>query len=217
MLFQDAETLLFTGDSITDCGRPRPFTAWEVGLGNGYVSQAAALLAAHRPDARLRIINTGISGNRVTDLASRWEEDVLSFQPDWISVMIGINDVWRHFDRSFIPQVSLEQYQSMLEDLVQKTKPKVKGLVLMTPFFIEPNLEDPMRKMMDAYGAAVQDIATRNETLFVNTQAAFDAFLTHRPSQSLCGDRVHPNETGHAVLAKAFLNAVGFEWDRSAS
>jgi len=59
MIFQGAQTLLFTGDSITDCGRPRPISPWEVGLGNGYVSQAAALLAAHRPEITLRIINTG--------------------------------------------------------------------------------------------------------------------------------------------------------------
>ncbi len=215
MKFKDSDTILFTGDSITDCGRPRPFTAWETGLGNGYVSQVAALLAAHQPDARLRIVNTGVSGNRVTDLAARWEEDVLSFQPDWVSVMIGINDVWRQFDRPFLPQVSLEQYQTILEDLVKKTQPKVKGLVLMTPFFIEPNPQDPMRIMMDAYGAAVHEMAKRHNTLFVNTQAAFDAFLAHRTSQSLCGDRVHPNDTGHAILAKAFLNAVGFNWDSS--
>ena len=79
------------------------------------MSQAAALLAAHRPEITLRIINTGSSGNRVTDLADRWEEDVLNFQPDWVSVMIGINDVWRHFDRPFMTQVSLDQYQTILE------------------------------------------------------------------------------------------------------
>ncbi len=216
MIFQDAQAVLFTGDSITDCGRPRPFHVWEVGLGNGYVSQVAALLGAHRPETRLRFINTGISGNRVTDLAARWEEDVLNFQPDWVSVMIGINDVWRQFDRPAITQVSLEQYRSIHEDLVQKTLPKVKGMILMTPFFIELNSEDPMRKLMDAYGAAVREIATRHNTLYVDTQAAFDEFLVHRPSQSLCGDRVHPNDTGHAILARAFLNAVGFEWSRSA-
>jgi len=115
MIFQGAETLLFTGDSITDCGRPRPFSAWEDELGNGYVSQVATLLAAHRPEITLRVINTGSSGNRVTDLADRWEEDVLNFQPDWVSVMIGINDVWRHFDRPFMTQVSPDQYQTILE------------------------------------------------------------------------------------------------------
>ena len=114
-------------------------------------------------------------------------------------------------------QVSIDQYQTILENLVQKTRPKVKGLILMTPFFIEPNPEDPMRKMMDAYSSAVKEIATRNNTLFVNTQAAFEEFLARRSSQSLCGDRVHPNEIGHAILAKAFLNAVGFEWSRSAA
>lgn len=212
MIFQDKQTVVFIGDSITDCGRPRPSTIWNAELGGGYVAQCAALLAAHRPEVSLGIVNSGLSGNRITDLAARWEEDVFGHQPDWVSVMIGINDVWRHFDRPFLPQVSRDEFRTTLSGLVKMTLPRVRGMILLTPFYLEAHRGDPMRKMMDAFGAVVREVAEAEGTLFGDTQAAFDDFLKSRSTQSLCGDRVHPNTIGHAVLARVFLNTIGFRW-----
>ncbi len=212
MIFKDKQTLLFVGDSITDCGRLRPVAANTPDLGAGYVSQCAALLAAHAPDRALHVLNAGCSGNRVIDLAARWDEDVLAHKPDWVSVMIGINDVWRHFDHPFLRQVGLDEFRETLSGLVKRTLPHVEGMILLTPFYIEANREEPMRRMMDAYGAAVREIATAEKTLFGDTQAAFDSYLRHHATQTLCGDRVHPNAIGHALLSRVFLNATGFQW-----
>jgi lysophospholipase L1-like esterase len=88
----------------------------------------------------------------------------------------------------------------------------LKGLVLMTPFFIEPNCSEPMRAMMDQYGAVVWRMAEKYNAVFVDTQAAFDRVLEHVHPAVLAGDRVHPNITGHTVLARAFLRAIGFTW-----
>jgi lysophospholipase L1-like esterase len=90
----------------------------------------------------------------VRDLAGRWQSDVLNLKPDWVSIMIGIHDVWRQFDAPLQTEwhVSLDEYSSVLEQLVRTTRPQLKGLVLMTPYFIEPNRADPMRVMMDMYG-----------------------------------------------------------------
>lgn len=202
--------LLFIGDSITDCGRLREFNGED--LGDGYVRQVDALLRAHYPQLDVQVLNTGISGNRVTDLEARWQEDVLDLQPDYLSIMIGINDVWRHFDSPQMEQVDLETYTAKLEGLIQKTLPTVKGMVVMSPFFLEVNQSDPMRMQMDAYGAVAKTVAERNGLPFVDIQAAFDAWLVHKPTQLLCGDRVHPNHVGHNIIASSFLNAVGFEW-----
>ena len=207
---KDHQTLLFIGDSITDCGRGYPVGQRD-GLGEGYVAVVNALLAATQPQRRIRVLNTGISGNRVIDLAARWQTDVLDLRPDWLSVMIGINDVWRQFDDALNPeQVGIDRYESVYRDLLKKTRPVLSGLVLMTPFFIEANKTDPMRAMMDQYGRVVARLAGEFDAVFVDTQAAFDAYLAHRPTQSLCGDRVHPNKTGHTLLAMAFLKAVGW-------
>lgn len=215
MKISDGETLLFIGDSITDCGRSHPMGIHD-GLGQGYVELVDALFGAHYPERGIRILNTGIGGNRVTDLERRWQEDVLDLKPDWLSVMIGINDVWRQFDRPFeSDQVSIECFESVYRTLLQRIRPSLKGLVLMTPFYLESNRADPMRQRMDEYGETVKELAAEFDAVYVDVQGAFDRFLMHRPTQSLCGDRVHPNKTGHMVIARAFLMALGFEWLRA--
>ena len=202
------------GDSITDCGRARPLADTPDALGTGYVSLVNACLTAVMPQSRIQIINMGISGNTVRDLAARWERDVLAHRPDWLSIMIGINDVWRQFD-AWSPTeatIDLEEYRQTLEKLIQTTRPYLKGLVLMTPYFIEPDRSDPLRAMMDAYGAVVGELAGRYTAVFVDTQAAFDTVLTSLEPQTLAADRVHPNLPGHMILARAFLQAVEYSW-----
>ena len=210
MKIADGDSSLFTGDSITDCGRAQPVGEDE-GLGAGYVCLVNSTLAAGRPESRVRILNTGVSGNRVTDLAARWQRDVLDLEPDWLSVMIGINDVWRQFDRPLNPvQVAIERYEAVYRELLEQTRAGLKGLVLMTPYFLESNRADAMREQMDAYGKVVERLARDFDAVFVDVQAAFDRYLEYRPTQSLCGDRVHPNTVGHMIIAQAFLSAVGF-------
>ena len=212
MKLENGRTLLFTGDSITDCGRARPLG--ESGkLGEGYVSLVDSLLSAWYPQNLIRVLNTGISGNRVTDLEARWQQDVLDPNPDWLSIMIGINDVWRQFDNATRPdQVALERYESIYRSLLEQTRPKLVGMVLMTPYFLEANHSDPMRAQMDLYSGVVRRLAHDFDAIFVDVQAAFDRHLEHRPTQSLCGDRVHPNKTGHMVIARSFLTAIKFDW-----
>lgn len=209
--FQANHKLLFIGDSITDCGRERPVgqRRWS-SLGGGYVSFVDSILGASLPEVPVRVLNTGISGNRVTDLESRWQTDVLDLAPDWLSVMIGINDVWRQFDgEPGMPQVGAEQYEEVYRGLIARTRPQLMGLVLMTPYFLETNRADPMRVMMDAYGVITKRLAEEFDAVFVDVQAAFDTYLQHQPTQSLCADRVHPNGVGHMIIARAFLRAVG--------
>lgn len=209
MKLTDGYTILFTGDSITDCGRAWP-VGERAGLGDGYVAFVDSLLSAYRPDVHIRVLNTGINGNRVIDLASRWQTDVLALEPDWLSVLIGINDVWYQFDQALDPnQVTIERYERVYRRLLERTRPDLQGLVLMSPYLIEPNPNDPMRTRMDAYGQVVERLAYDFDAVFVDLQAAFDRYLAHRPPQTLCDDRVHPNKTGHMIIARAFLAAVG--------
>ena len=208
--FKANQTLLFVGDSITDCGRKRPVGRRWNSLGGGYVSFVDSILGAVIPETTITVLNTGISGNRVTDLEARWQSDVLDLQPNWLSVMIGINDVWRHFDSEpGAEQVEPEQYELVYSSLLEKTRSQLDGLVLMTPYFLETNREDPMRLKMDAYGSITKKLAIQFDAIFVDTQATFDHYLAHQPTESLCADRVHPNGPGHMILARAFLNALG--------
>jgi lysophospholipase L1-like esterase len=218
MKFQKNDRLVMIGDSITDCGRARPLgEGLFEGIGKGYVAQVEALLHAVYPELTVRVTNMGTSGNTVRELKARWQEDVLNLRPDWLSIMIGINDVWRQFDTPLITEghVYIEEYEQTLQELVEQTNPHVKGIVLMTPFYIEPNERDAMRAMMDQYGQVVKRTAEKYGCVFVDTQAAFGSILEHTYPAALCWDRVHPNMAGHMTLARAFLQSVGFEWIRS--
>ena len=159
------------------------------------------------------MVNQGTSGNTVRDLAARWTQDVTAHRPDWLSVMIGINDVWRQFDspRQTEWAVLPDEYEKTLDDLVTSTLPALKGLVLMTPYYIETNSQDPMRKRMDQYRAIVHSLARKHGTLFVDTQAAFDRVLTHLHPMTLAWDRIHPGLAGHMIIAQEFLREIGFD------
>jgi len=214
MLIHPNSKLLMIGDSITDCGRARPVAEGTGALGDGYVNLVDELLSAAHPGQRIRVINMGVGGNTVRDLKARWQTDVLDLKPDWLSIMIGINDVWRHFGvesqrQDHVPQ---SEYEQTLDELIRTTLPKLKGLVLMTPYYIEPNHAEPMRAMMDRYGEVVKGLAAKYKAVPVDTQAAIDEVLQEVGPLSLADDQVHPNQTGHMILARAFLKAVGYEW-----
>ena len=203
--------IVFIGDSITDCERTRPIGEGLFdGIGKSYVSLVEGFLTAIHPADAIRLVNMGTSGDTVLDLKKRWKTDALDLKPDWLSIMIGVNDVWRQFDlpRQKEIHVSPKVYEKTLLELTSKTRPKLKGLIIMAPFYLEPNSEDPMRKRMDQYGAICKKVAHKSDAIFIDTQAVFDDLLTHMHANAIAWDRVHPNTIGHSVIARAFLNAI---------
>lgn len=220
MKLQNNQRLVFIGDSVTDMGRKRNTVEPSEGLfdplGTGYPHVVSGLLNAVYPDVLVRITNTGISGNTVLDLKERWQRDVIDLKPDWLSIMIGINDVWRQFDTPQLPEkhVLPDVYEKTLRELVETTKPLLSGgLVLMTPYYIERDRSNAMRRRMDEYGDICRRIAADTGVIFVDTQAEFDKVLKYRDSNYIAWDRVHPNIYGATILAKAFLKAVEFDFD----
>ena len=212
MKIKDGQTLLFIGDSITDGGRTYPVGLHQ-GLGEGYVAFVSDLLIACHPQEHVRVLNFGVSGDRVTDLKARWQTDVLDLAPNWLSVMIGINDVWCQFDAALDPdRVAIERYETVYRELLERTHQTLDGLVLMSPYVLDPDPDDPMRQQMDAYRCVVRDLSAEFGALYVDVQRAFDAYMSHRPAETLSNDRVHPNKTGHMIIATAFLRAIGLDW-----
>ena len=213
MLFDAGAKVLFIGDSITDYNRARPVGEGRPdSLGTSYMADIAAQFTCMRPDMRIRFANMGISGNKVRDLKARWETDVMALKPDWVSVLIGINDVWRQFDRPLDTEVHVypEEFESTYEELIQRTLLHVKGMVLMTPYFMEPNKQDTMRVRMDEYGAIVKKLAAKYGLTCVDLQAAWDELFKHMHPCNIAWDRIHPNRTGCVYIANQFLKAVGF-------
>lgn len=217
MQIPDSSTLVFTGDSITSGARDFSLNGEsfrDVAYGSGYVLLVKALLDAVYPEKRIRIINTGIGGNTIRDLAERWERDVVERQPDWLSVKIGINDVWRQFDSPLRTDqhVSPSEFQETYRRLLSPLRPRLKGLVLCSPYVIDIQAADPMRQRMDEYREICRGLAEEFDAVYVDTQKPFDDHLQHFHATSLGWDRIHPNTSGHMLIARAWLKAVGFEW-----
>ncbi|MFD2612845.1 SGNH/GDSL hydrolase family protein [Paenibacillus gansuensis] len=215
MKLAKSDTWVLIGDSITDCGRKHPQGEGLFdGIGKGYAALAEGLIHSFYPELGIRMINMGSSGHTIKDLKGRWETDVIQLKPDWVSILIGINDVWRQFDQPLIKEshVYIDEYESTLRSLVGRTSSQVKGIVLMAPFYLEPNKEDAMRAMMDRYGKAVKNIAEEYGALYVDTQAYMDRLMEHIYPATLAWDRVHPNFTGHMTIARALLDVLDFDW-----
>lgn len=205
MIFESGQRLVFIGDSVTDCGRRDRRAPY----GDGYVSMLRDRLTAKYPETELTWHNVGVSGNTVRDLKQRWDRDAIGTRPDWLAVMIGINDIWRLFMGLPHDAVPLEEYRTTLRELLLRARQETGcRLILASPYLIEPDRDEPQRRMTDEYVDAVAQLAAELGSLYVDTQTGFDRVLRHTPASTWADDRIHPNGPSHAVLAQAFLDVI---------
>ena len=219
MIFENGDRIVFAGDSVTDMGSTNPVGEGLFdNLGRSYVRVIENLLVACYPEYNFRITNSGISGNTSRDLLARFDRDVVSLHPDWVSICIGINDVWRQFDVPAFTDwaVAPEEYESNMEAMILSVKDKVKGIFLLTPYYIEPNREDAMRARMDEYVAICQKLAEKHGCIFVNFQKLYEDFCKIKHSALIAWDRVHPNQMGATLMAREFLKHCGFDYNHEA-
>ena len=206
---EDNETMLFIGDSITDCGRRGP----EAPLGNGYVSMFVELATARFPARRIRYLNKGIGGNRITDLRERWQDDVLYHRPDRLAIKIGINDLHTYL-RGAEEGVSPELFASIYDELLDLTRRELGcPVVLLSPFYISTDRSrDTFRHqvldLIPRYIETVEEMSAKYDTRLVNLHEVFQEHLNHRDADTFCPEPVHPNHTGHMVIARALLDAL---------
>jgi lysophospholipase L1-like esterase len=206
------QTLVFTGDSITDAGRRNAAPP----LGQGYVQMTVDLLAARAPAMGAKVINTGVGGDTVRDLHARWDRDVIEHQPDWLTVLVGVNDAWCWLVGREGKAVEAREYEAIYDRLLQDvTKRTQAKLVLMDPFMASSDEALPadrakMIEALPAYRAAVGRLARKHRAIHVPLQKRFDSQLQHRAADSLAPDAVHPTPAGQAVIAHAWLRAVGW-------
>lgn len=218
MIFDDMDRIVFAGDSVTDMGSVQPVgEGLGDNVGNGYVRAVENLLSAVYPELRIRVTNSGISGNTSRDLLARYERDVVSLKPDWVSICIGINDVWRQFDCPAMADrwVLPEEYRENIEKMIIAVKDSVKGIFILSPYYMEPNREDTMRKRMDEYTAICAELAEKYGCRFVNFQKMYEDYFQIRHSTSIAWDRVHPNRIGSALMAREFLKQCDFDFNHT--
>ncbi|MFA9479240.1 SGNH/GDSL hydrolase family protein [Phycisphaerales bacterium AB-hyl4] len=213
-MLQPNDVVLFQGDSITDAGRDRGIAEpnHAAAMGRGYALLTASALLVDYAEHELRIFNRGVSGNRVTDLADRWQADCLDLKPTVLSILIGVNDTWHGTGKGEPSKsVPLDKYETVYRDLLEqarKAQPKLR-LVLCEPFTLRCGaVTDAWFPEIDQRRAVVQQLARDYDGRFVAFQSAYDAALSEAEPAYWAADGVHPSLAGHQLMARTWLKAI---------
>ncbi len=206
-IWKSGQTVLFQGDSITDCDRNRQD---EASLGHGYPQKVAQLYGLLFPQEQVKFVNRGISGNRVCDLLARYEEDFREVNPDFVSILVGINEAWLRYEDQ-LPPTPPDVFAGQYEELLQKIKrdmPHAK-IMLIEPFLapvyperelwredLEPRIRE-VRRLAVRYADYYVPLEDLVWTELVGNGRALPAELVY--------DSVHPTDRGHALIARAYL------------
>lgn len=198
--------VLFQGDSITDAGRDRDDDS---SLGNGYVGLVAEKLTAADPGRR--VLNRGVSGDRVADLRARWQRDTLDLAPDLLSVMVGINDTWRRYDAGDVTTV--EDYAQDYRVILGQARDAGARLVLVEPFLVPvDDAQWAWREDLDPRIHAVRRLAEEFDAALLAADGLLNQAAREAGSaEAVARDGVHLTPAGHACLAAAWLELVGAE------
>ena len=204
-------TVLFQGDSVTDCGRNNCGSAGfnSLGLGPGYPGMVAARLTCDRPDIEWNFINRGISGNRIVDLYARWKADCINLAPDILSILIGVNDTWHHFGNN--NGVEVPRYARFYRELLTWTRealPQIK-FILMDPF-VCPDVNDRNLFVPELIERrkVVAGLAKEFNAVHIPLQDIFDQAFTRAPQAHWAADGVHPTPAGHQLITDAWIQAA---------
>ena len=206
------QVVLFQGDSITDSGRNKEDTAFNTArnLGSGYPMLAGAALLNKFEALNLKIYNKGISGNKVYQLAERWDKDCIELKPDVLSILIGVNDIWHKLNGDYDGTIEIyrNDFTALLERTV-KSLPNVK-LIICEPFAVNgvKAVDDKWYPEFYEYQKAASEIAKQFRATFIPFQKVFDEAQKRAPGSYWTGDGVHPTLAGAQLMAKAWMKAI---------
>ncbi len=205
------EMILFQGDSITDSQRNRE---WDQYTGSGYATMVKAELGYDYP-GRFDFCNRGISGNRVVDLYARIKKDIINLKPDYMSILIGVNDVWHeHSNQNGVDTDKFERIYDILIEDVKEALPNIR-IMLMEPFVLEgehtcATEENPGRwqyfhSEVAQRAAAVKRLAQKHNLPFVELQGVFDRACKKAEASYWLFDGVHPTAMGYELIAREWI------------
>jgi len=195
-LLEDGQRIVFLGDSITQDG-------------NGYVSVVESIIGALAPDMKLTYINAGVGGHKVTDMLERIGESVIAHDPDWVTISVGINDVWHGHNG-----VPIEEFRKKYNELVRRlSKQTVAKLVLFTTTVIGEELDSEANHRLVEYNEHIRKVAKRRKLLLVEMNGAFHGAISdwHKIGTDLrfTTDGVHTNPIGAYLMAHTLAKAWG--------
>jgi lysophospholipase L1-like esterase len=206
------DVILFQGDSITDAGRKKDDSTINAAaaLGSGYAMIAASDILYKYAEKNVKIYNRGISGNKVYQLAERWDKDCLDLKPNVLSILIGVNDFWHKILGRY--DGTIETYRNDFKALLDRTKQKLPGvrLIIGEPYAVKgiKAVDEKWYPEFNEYRAAAKEIAQLYDAVFIPYQAIYDKAQKEAPGVYWTGDGVHPTLAGANLMAHAWTEAV---------
>ncbi len=198
--------ILFQGDSVTDAGRDR---SNPTDMGDGYPRYASAMIQDSYPDIDFEFVNLGISGNRTEHLVERLEADFIRIQPDIVSILIGVNDVWHHYAFDCI-ETTDEDFERNYRTVLDAVKSRTHARILMIqPFLFES--VDPAKAALCEELARKQQIVKRLADEYADAYLPLDVVLHTEADEEpayYAADGVHPTPNGACYIGEAYLRAV---------
>ena len=198
--------VLFQGDSITDAGRDKRNY---YDLGEGYPKYAAELIKESYPDTEFEFINLGISGNRTSQLFDRFYTDAIALQPDVISILIGINDLWhRHSpERIETTDAQLElNYREILKRIKSQTNAKI---IILSPYVLDADIVSYLKEDIKTVLPIIRKLASEYADVYVPLDELFEEALKNQPTPLYySADGVHPNQNGAKFIAEHYAKAI---------
>lgn len=209
------KTILFQGDSITDSVRNRE-NELEVYPGHGYATMAMGEIGLRYPE-EYKCINRGIGGNRIVDVYARIKSDIINLKPDYMSILIGVNDVWHELGRqNGVDAEKFEIIYSMLIEEVKAALPDIK-IMLLEPFVLKgpsttsntnyADLYPIFREEVGKRAQATKRIAEKYSLKLIPLQEKFDAVYNPENPTYWLWDGVHPTPAGHALIKEEWIKA----------
>lgn len=206
------DIILFQGDSITDWGRDKNKNDPNATntLGSGYPLITTGQLLWRYPGLQLQVYNKGISGQKVFQLAERWDTDCIDIKPNVLSILVGVNDFWHTLTSGY--KGTIETYRKDYRKLLERTLkalPDVK-LIIMEPYAVKgvKAVDDKWYPAFDEYRKAAKDISQEFHATFIPLQSIFDKALEAAPGSYWTIDGVHPSVAGEGLIAHAWMEAV---------
>lgn len=198
---------MFTGDSITDCERARPVGDGVGTLGNSYVANLFCMTWAEKPDCKIRFMNSATSGDTSRQLLARFDDEVLAYSPDYLFIMIGVNDAWRiaEFPVNTEVHISSEETASNMEKMILKSREKGAEPIIISPFFMDLDKKEFMRYHVDEINSLYKKLAEKYSVGYIDVQSAIDNWISKASSYILSKDRVHPKAIGVSLIARTIF------------
>ena len=208
---QSGQKILFIGDSITDVGRSmteRPY-------GIGFVKIFRDMLISREPCKQIEIINKGIGGNTAWQLQERWTDDVLFLKPDYLVILIGINDLHQPLVHGADKHETLQKHTDAYDEILSRTAKELPDckILLLEPFYMSrdaasKSLRTEVLEVLPDYLAVTRRMSEKYNTGLINTHELFQNILKYYETDTICLEPIHPTGTGQFVIAEAIYNAL---------